>query len=82
MSPVVITLVSDGRRCLLARQASFPKGMYSALSGFCDVGKEHFGSILYTYGCTIELCAPELSVALTQHRGMHEEYSVSCGSWN
>uniref|UniRef100_A0A8C0GZL7 Nudix hydrolase 13 n=1 Tax=Chelonoidis abingdonii TaxID=106734 RepID=A0A8C0GZL7_CHEAB len=40
MSPVVITLVSDGSRCLLARQASFPKGMYSALAGFCDVGKE------------------------------------------
>ncbi|XP_062987699.1 NAD(P)H pyrophosphatase NUDT13, mitochondrial [Elgaria multicarinata webbii] len=39
MSPVVITLVSDGRRCLLIRQASFPKGMYSALSGFCDVGE-------------------------------------------
>ncbi|KAF7247273.1 Nucleoside diphosphate-linked moiety X motif 13 [Varanus komodoensis] len=39
MSPVVITLVSDGSRCLLIRQASFPKGMYSALSGFCDVGE-------------------------------------------
>uniref|UniRef100_A0A5F8GAV9 Nudix hydrolase 13 n=1 Tax=Monodelphis domestica TaxID=13616 RepID=A0A5F8GAV9_MONDO len=39
MSPVVITLVSDGTRCLLARQSSFPKGMYSALSGFCDVGE-------------------------------------------
>ncbi|XP_048363045.1 NAD(P)H pyrophosphatase NUDT13, mitochondrial isoform X3 [Sphaerodactylus townsendi] len=39
MSPVVITLVSDGSRCLLVRQASFPRGMYSALSGFCDVGE-------------------------------------------
>ncbi|XP_019394120.1 PREDICTED: nucleoside diphosphate-linked moiety X motif 13 [Crocodylus porosus] len=39
MSPVVITLVSDGSRCLLARQASFPQGMYSALAGFCDVGE-------------------------------------------
>ncbi|XP_074855610.1 NAD(P)H pyrophosphatase NUDT13, mitochondrial isoform X2 [Carettochelys insculpta] len=37
MSPVVITLVSDGSRCLLARQAAFPKGLYSALAGFCDV---------------------------------------------
>ncbi|XP_040341303.1 NAD(P)H pyrophosphatase NUDT13, mitochondrial isoform X2 [Herpailurus yagouaroundi] len=40
MAPVVITLVSDGTRCLLARQSSFPKGMYSALAGFCDIGKE------------------------------------------
>ncbi|XP_042314916.1 NAD(P)H pyrophosphatase NUDT13, mitochondrial isoform X2 [Sceloporus undulatus] len=39
MSPVVITLVSDGNRCLLIRQATFPKGMYSALAGFCDVGE-------------------------------------------
>ncbi|XP_064230357.1 NAD(P)H pyrophosphatase NUDT13, mitochondrial isoform X3 [Aotus nancymaae] len=40
VAPVVITLVSDGTRCLLARQSSFPKGMYSALAGFCDIGKE------------------------------------------
>ncbi|NXL52510.1 NUD13 protein, partial [Podilymbus podiceps] len=39
MSPVVITLVSDGSRCLLARQPSFPRGMYTALSGFCDMGE-------------------------------------------
>ncbi|MBN3311303.1 NUD13 protein, partial [Amia calva] len=36
MAPVVITLVSDGACCLLARQASFPLGMYSTLAGFCD----------------------------------------------
>ncbi|NXD63838.1 NUD13 protein, partial [Eolophus roseicapillus] len=39
MSPVIITLVSDGSQCLLARQASFPQGMFSALSGFCDMGE-------------------------------------------
>ncbi|KAM6442273.1 NAD(P)H pyrophosphatase NUDT13, mitochondrial isoform 1-T4 [Liasis olivaceus] len=39
MSPVIITLVSDGSRCLLVRQTSFPKGMYSALAGFCDLGE-------------------------------------------
>ncbi|XP_054988627.1 NAD(P)H pyrophosphatase NUDT13, mitochondrial isoform X2 [Sorex araneus] len=39
MAPVVITLLSDGTRCLLARQSSFPKGMYSALAGFCDMGE-------------------------------------------
>nr|AAH49948.1 Nudt13 protein [Mus musculus] len=35
----MITLVSDGARCLLARQSSFPKGLYSALAGFCDIGE-------------------------------------------
>ncbi|XP_072523387.1 NAD(P)H pyrophosphatase NUDT13, mitochondrial isoform X2 [Salminus brasiliensis] len=39
MAPVVIVLVSDGSRCLLARQSSFPPGMYSALAGFCDLGE-------------------------------------------
>uniref|UniRef100_A0A673M3H5 NAD(+) diphosphatase n=2 Tax=Sinocyclocheilus rhinocerous TaxID=307959 RepID=A0A673M3H5_9TELE len=39
MAPVVIMLVSDGSRCLLARQAMFPPGMYSVLSGFCDMGE-------------------------------------------
>ncbi|XP_076787312.1 NAD(P)H pyrophosphatase NUDT13, mitochondrial isoform X2 [Arvicanthis niloticus] len=39
MAPVVITLVSDGARCLLARQSFFPKGLYSALAGFCDIGE-------------------------------------------
>uniref|UniRef100_A0A3P8ULF3 Nudix (nucleoside diphosphate linked moiety X)-type motif 13 n=1 Tax=Cynoglossus semilaevis TaxID=244447 RepID=A0A3P8ULF3_CYNSE len=39
MSPVIIVLVSDGKRCLLARQPSFPRGLYSALAGFCDMGQ-------------------------------------------
>ncbi|XP_066522611.1 nucleoside diphosphate-linked moiety X motif 13 isoform X2 [Hoplias malabaricus] len=39
MAPVMIVLVSDGSRCLLARQSSFPPGMYSALAGFCDMGE-------------------------------------------
>ncbi|KAM8837136.1 NAD(P)H pyrophosphatase NUDT13, mitochondrial isoform 1-T2 [Spinachia spinachia] len=39
MSPVVIVLVTDGKRCLLGRQSSFPQGMYSALAGFCDMGE-------------------------------------------
>ncbi|KAM9426032.1 NAD(P)H pyrophosphatase NUDT13, mitochondrial isoform 1-T2 [Pholidichthys leucotaenia] len=39
MSPVVLVLVSDGKRCLLGRQKSFPPGLYSALAGFCDMGE-------------------------------------------
>nr|DBA15290.1 TPA: hypothetical protein GDO54_004522 [Pyxicephalus adspersus] len=39
MSPVVITLVSNGNRCLLANQESFPPGMYTALAGFCEIGE-------------------------------------------
>lgn len=50
MAPVVITLVSDGARCLLARQSSFPRGLYSALAGFCDIGKEFRGGAAVMLG--------------------------------
>lgn len=35
----VMILVTDGDDCLLARQASWPKGMYSALAGFVEPGE-------------------------------------------
>lgn len=41
MSAVAVALVSDGSRCLLGRQPSFPRGLYSALAGFCDMGQTH-----------------------------------------
>ncbi len=37
--PVVITVVHEGERCLLGRQASWPAGMFSALAGFIDHGE-------------------------------------------
>ncbi|XP_056386419.1 NAD(P)H pyrophosphatase NUDT13, mitochondrial [Hyla sarda] len=39
ISPVVITLLSSGNRCLLAHQEHFPAGMYTALAGFCEIGE-------------------------------------------
>ncbi|MGB1547090.1 MAG: NAD(+) diphosphatase [Alphaproteobacteria bacterium] len=37
--PAVITLVTRGDACLLGRQASWPKGMYSTLAGFVEPGE-------------------------------------------
>ncbi len=37
--PVVITLIIDGERCLLGRQAAWPPGMYSAIAGFVEPGE-------------------------------------------
>ncbi len=37
--PAVIMLVSDGERCLLGRQAKWPRGMHSALAGFVEPGE-------------------------------------------
>jgi NAD+ diphosphatase len=37
--PVVITLVHDGGRVLLGRQAAWPAGRYSALAGFVEPGE-------------------------------------------
>jgi NAD+ diphosphatase len=37
--PVVIMLAVDGERCLMGRQARFPRNMYSALAGFLEPGE-------------------------------------------
>ncbi|MGH6970126.1 MAG: NAD(+) diphosphatase [Caulobacteraceae bacterium] len=37
--PVVIMLPVHGERCLLGRQAAWPKGMFSALAGFLEPGE-------------------------------------------
>lgn len=37
--PAMIVLVSHDDRCLLARQPHFPKGMFSALAGFVEIGE-------------------------------------------
>jgi NAD+ diphosphatase len=37
--PVVIMLPTFGEKCLLGRQAIWPKGMYSALAGFLEPGE-------------------------------------------
>lgn len=39
VNPVVIMLVTRGDRCLLGRQASWPRGMYSTLAGFVETGE-------------------------------------------
>jgi len=39
VNPVVIMLVVSGDRCLLGRQAAWPRGMYSTLAGFVETGE-------------------------------------------
>jgi NAD+ diphosphatase len=39
IDPAVIVIVDDGRQALLGRQASWPKGRYSALAGFVEPGE-------------------------------------------
>jgi NAD+ diphosphatase len=48
--PVVIMLPVHGEKCLLGRQAAWPKGMFSALAGFLEPGES-----------IEEACARELS---------------------
>ncbi|XP_051838127.1 NAD(P)H pyrophosphatase NUDT13, mitochondrial [Antechinus flavipes] len=67
MSPVVITLVSDGARCLLVRQSSFPKGMYSALSGFCDIGETVEESVRREVAEEVGLEVESLRYSASQH---------------
>jgi len=37
--PAIIVLVHDGDECLLGRQRSWPRGMYSTLAGFVEPGE-------------------------------------------
>ncbi|NWR28083.1 NUD13 protein, partial [Tachuris rubrigastra] len=67
VSPVVITLVSDGSRCLLARQPSFPPGMFTALSGFCDVGKNVEEAVRREVAEEVGLEVESLRYSASQH---------------
>ncbi|NXG67404.1 NUD13 protein, partial [Hemiprocne comata] len=67
MSPVVITLVSDGSRCLLTRQPSFPQGMYTALSGFCDMGENVEETIRREVAEEVGLEVESLQYSASQH---------------
>ncbi len=39
VDPAIIVLVSDGDRCLLGRQASWPEDRYSTIAGFVEPGE-------------------------------------------
>jgi NAD+ diphosphatase len=39
IDPAIITLVTDGERALLGRQAAWRPGWYSTLAGFCEPGE-------------------------------------------
>jgi NAD+ diphosphatase len=39
LDPAVITLVTDGERALLGRQAAWPEGRYSTIAGFVEPGE-------------------------------------------
>ncbi|XP_027624713.1 nucleoside diphosphate-linked moiety X motif 13 isoform X2 [Tupaia chinensis] len=67
MAPVVITLVSDGTRCLLARQSSFPRGMYSALAGFCDIGESLEEAVRREVAEEVGLEVDKLQYSASQH---------------
>ncbi|XP_076981086.1 NAD(P)H pyrophosphatase NUDT13, mitochondrial-like [Tamandua tetradactyla] len=67
MAPVVITLLSDGTRCLLARQSSFPKGMYSALAGFCDIGESQEEAVRREVAEEVGLEVERLQYSASQH---------------
>ncbi|KAJ7408817.1 nucleoside diphosphate-linked moiety X motif 13 isoform X2 [Pitangus sulphuratus] len=67
VSPVVITLVSDGSRCLLARQPSFPPGMFTALSGFCDVGESVEEAVRREVAEEVGLEVESLRYSASQH---------------
>ncbi|XP_065778637.1 NAD(P)H pyrophosphatase NUDT13, mitochondrial isoform X4 [Muntiacus reevesi] len=79
VAPVVITLVSDGTRCLLVRQSSFPKGMYSALAGFCDIGESLEETVRREIAEEVGLEVDRLHYSASQHWPFpHSTLMIAC----
>ncbi|XP_042371980.1 NAD(P)H pyrophosphatase NUDT13, mitochondrial-like [Plectropomus leopardus] len=79
MSPVVIVLVSDGKRCLLGRQSSFPRGMYSALAGFCDMGEILEETLRREVAEEVGLEVHSVSFSSSQHWPFpHSSFMMGC----
>lgn len=67
MKPIVITLVTDGERCLVARQPQFPEGMYSALAGFCDMGETLEDAVRREVAEEVGLEVADIAYSSSQH---------------
>ncbi|XP_066053123.1 LOW QUALITY PROTEIN: NAD(P)H pyrophosphatase NUDT13, mitochondrial-like [Chamaea fasciata] len=67
MSPVAITLVSNRSQCLLVRQPSFPPGMFTALSGFCDLGENVEEAVRREVAEEVGLEVESLCYSASQH---------------
>ncbi|KAM9336986.1 NAD(P)H pyrophosphatase NUDT13, mitochondrial [Symphorus nematophorus] len=79
MSPVVIVLVSDGKRCLLGRQSSFPPGLYSALAGFCDMGETLEDTLRREVAEEVGLDVLSVSYSSSQHWPFpHSSFMLAC----
>lgn len=79
MSPVVIVLLSDGKRCLLGRQSSFPQGMYSALAGFCDMGETLEETLSREVAEEVGLEVHSVSYSSSQHWPFpHSSFMLGC----
>ncbi|XP_044193591.1 nucleoside diphosphate-linked moiety X motif 13 isoform X3 [Thunnus albacares] len=79
MSPVAIVLVSDGKRCLLGRQSSFPRGMYSALAGFCDMGETLEETLCREVAEEVGLEVQSVSYSSSQHWPFpHSSFMLAC----
>nr|XP_015817989.2 nucleoside diphosphate-linked moiety X motif 13 isoform X1 [Nothobranchius furzeri] len=79
MSPVVIVLVSDGKRCLLGRQSSFPRGMYSALAGFCDMGETLEEALCREVAEEVGVEVQSISYSSSQHWPFpHSSFMLGC----
>ncbi|KAM8889220.1 NAD(P)H pyrophosphatase NUDT13, mitochondrial [Synchiropus picturatus] len=79
MSPVAIFLPSDGKRCLLARQSTFPPGMYSALAGFCDIGETLEDALRREAAEEVGLEVEAVTYSSSQHWPLpHSSFMLAC----
>ncbi|XP_061421352.1 NAD(P)H pyrophosphatase NUDT13, mitochondrial [Lethenteron reissneri] len=67
MAPVVIVLVVDGDRCLLARKDIHPPGMYSTVAGFCDIGENVDMAVRREVAEEVGVTVSSLNFVFSQH---------------
>uniref|UniRef100_A0A3Q4IBP2 NAD(+) diphosphatase n=1 Tax=Neolamprologus brichardi TaxID=32507 RepID=A0A3Q4IBP2_NEOBR len=79
MSAVAVALVSDGSRCLLGRQPTFPRGLYSALAGFCDMGETLEEALCREVAEEVGLEIQSISYSSSQHWPFpHSSFMLGC----
>uniref|UniRef100_A0A3Q0SX40 NAD(+) diphosphatase n=1 Tax=Amphilophus citrinellus TaxID=61819 RepID=A0A3Q0SX40_AMPCI len=79
MSTVAVVLVSDGKRCLLGRQSSFPRGLYSVLAGFCDMGETLEEALCREVAEEVGLEIQSISYSSSQHWPFpHSSFMLGC----
>lgn len=76
--PVVIMLVTDGERCVLAHEPRFPERMFSTIAGFVEPGEDVEGAVRRETREELGLAAGEVSYVASQPWPFPHSLMIGC----